>query len=437
MNNYNNYNNNNKKNNDWVSWAIIGFLLVSGGWPIALPWLFIKLFAPDKKKSERRQAPPLYQQENKNPYSYSQQNGSNNGYYYSAPVNNNEAQPNVSKAASTFRNMTQSPTSGKKSERRLAVGGGILGFIGLAQIITIISEAASFSFFDFSGFLWALAFLLGGGAMIYSAISLKKADQRFAKYTAIIGSNQAIHVATLAKKAGVSEKTVRKDLQKMLDKGLFGPYAYINEELGYFFRSSEADNEIQRAKEAAEKKTEQEIDKQKAAADISQFELLLAQIKDVNARIAHEEMSAKIYHLEDITREIFTTVNNNPEKRSKIDKFLSYYLPTTLKLLDSYSKLEATGLESDNISQSKKTIENAMDNVIGGFEHQLDDLYKSDVVDIETDVDVLTKMLDRDNPSSDFASVVEEDTRTQFEKDFNVKRESDGTITYGGFQAKQ
>lgn len=418
------------KNNDWISWALIGALMVFGGWPIALPWLFIKLFAPDKRKYERRQAPPLYrQQENRNPYSYSQQNGSYYGDYYSTPnTAGTYRNQGTNKAADTFRTMTKSPSSGKKTETLLNIGGGFLAFIGFMLFIGAFDVP-----FDFSAFMMALAFLAGGGAMIYSAVGMKRADKRFARYTAIIGNNQAIHIASLAKKAGVDEKKVRKDLQKMIDKGSFGPFAYINEELGYLFRSSEADDEIQRAKDAAEKKTAEEIAKQKE----SQFEMLLQQIKDVNERIAHKEMTEKIYHLEDITREIFTTVSNNPEKRSKIDKFLSYYLPTTLKLLDSYSKLEATGFEGDNISQSKKTIENAMDSVIGGFEHQLDELYKSDAVDIETDVDVLTKMLDRDNPSSDFAAVVEEDTRTQFEKDFNVKREADGTVTYGGFQAKE
>ena len=37
-----------------------------------------------------------------------------------------------------------------------------------------------------------------------------------------------------------------------------------------------------------------------------------------------------------------------------------------------------------------------MDTVVDGFKHQLDELYKSDAVSIETEVDVLTKLINRE-----------------------------------------
>ena len=85
-----------------------------------------------------------------------------------------------------------------------------------------------------------------------------------------------------------------------------------------------------------------------------------------------------------------------PEKRGKIDRFMSYFLPTTLKLLESYANLEKTNIDGKNINQSMRSIEIAMDTVVDGFRHQLDELYKSDAVSIETEIDVLTKMINRE-----------------------------------------
>ena len=126
------------------------------------------------------------------------------------------------------------------------------------------------------------------------------------------------------------------------------------------------------------------------------YDQILAQIRDVNERIPNAAMTEKINEIESITREIFRAVEQEPEKRGKIDKFMSYFLPTTLKLLESYAKLEKTKVGGKNISQSMHSIEVAMDTIVDGFRHQLDELYRTDAVSIETEIDGLTKMINRE-----------------------------------------
>lgn len=48
----------------------------------------------------------------------------------------------------------------------------------------------------------------------------------------------------LSRKLGWSEKRVEKDLGKMIDRGYFGDEAYLDQSLGYFFRSRQADAEL-------------------------------------------------------------------------------------------------------------------------------------------------------------------------------------------------
>lgn len=75
---------------------------------------------------------------------------------------------------------------------------------------------------------------------------------------------------------------------------------------------------------------------------------------------------------------------------------MNYYLPTTQKLLDSYAEFEAAGVEGENLRQAKGRIEAAMDSIVRGFTHQLDELYQADAMDVDSDLRVMKNMLRRD-----------------------------------------
>lgn len=126
---------------------------------------------------------------------------------------------------------------------------------------------------------------------------------------------------------------------------------------------------------------------------------ILRRIRRANDAIADPGLSAKIDRLETITAKIFRAVEEDPKKRDRIDTFLNYYLPTTQKLLDSYAEFEAAGVEGENLRQAKARIESTMDLIIKGFEHQLDELYKADAMDVDSDIRVMETMLERDTAS--------------------------------------
>ncbi len=144
-----------------------------------------------------------------------------------------------------------------------------------------------------------------------------------------------------------------------------------------------------------------QADKQPAQED--QFGRYLSQIRELNDRIADKDISAKIDQIEAITARIFGIVRKKPERISEIRKFMNYYLPTTLKLLDSYAMLEEQGIEGDNITASKAQISQIMDTLIKSFEKQLDQLFSSQALDISSDIEVMENMLSADGlKESDF-----------------------------------
>ena len=93
--------------------------------------------------------------------------------------------------------------------------------------------------------------------------------------------------------------------------------------------------------------------------------------------------------------EFWVHINRAGQLRS----FLSYYLPTTLKILRAYARMEEQGVEGENIRSAKARIEGMMDKVVEGFEKQLDKLFQDDAMDIATDVQVLERMLEKDGLS--------------------------------------
>ena len=127
---------------------------------------------------------------------------------------------------------------------------------------------------------------------------------------------------------------------------------------------------------------------------------ILRNLRIANDRIPDAELSNKIERLEQISALIFKEVEAHPEKRERIRTFFDYYLPTTQKLLDTYAEFDEMGIEGENMSQAKARIEEMMDSIVEGFEHQLDQLYSTDAMDVVSDIKVMETMLNRDTASA-------------------------------------
>ena len=126
------------------------------------------------------------------------------------------------------------------------------------------------------------------------------------------------------------------------------------------------------------------------------FNEKLRQIRALNDRIAHDEVSRKIDRIEALTGDIFQLVAQNPGRAADARKFINYYLPTTLKLLEAYSLMEKQRYQGESITASRKQIEDALDKLIRAIERQQDRLFQSDALDVETDIEVLETMMASD-----------------------------------------
>ena len=121
--------------------------------------------------------------------------------------------------------------------------------------------------------------------------------------------------------------------------------------------------------------------------------LAIAEMKRLDDNIADPGISADIVRLEQVSQAIFAEVERDPRKLPQIRRFMDYYLPTTLKLLNAYDRMSAAGVSGENIDGTLAKVEGMMRTVVAAFEKQLDALYGTDALDISTDIQVLETMM--------------------------------------------
>lgn len=122
--------------------------------------------------------------------------------------------------------------------------------------------------------------------------------------------------------------------------------------------------------------------------------------------IKNNDIRRRINELMRISDKIVQDAVDDPSDVPQIRKFLDYYLPTTIKLLNAYDRMSDQGIEGENLSKSMSSIEDMLDTAIDAFKKQLDSLFANQALDIETDISVMNQMLAREGLSDDDADVI-------------------------------
>ena len=286
----------------------------------------------------------------------------------------------------------------KKGKQLALLGGGL-------SVVTVLALAAAmrnvmywlihgeFAWFldDLLAQLPALCVLAVGLGLLVDGIRRQRRAGRFRGYLAMIGEKKSVAISALASATGRPKNKVCADLEDMLDAGLF-PSGYLNYGGDRFVLGGGLEDQPESHATAPAAKAQPQPSK----ADRGAENAILDEIRQVNDQVANEKLSAQIDRIGVITAKILEYQKSRPEKAPQLHSFLSYYLPTTLKILRAYGQLESQQIAGENITAAMTRIEGMMDKVVEGFEKQLDQLFQGDTMDITADVDVLEQMLARD-----------------------------------------
>jgi len=317
------------------------------------------------------------------------------------------AKPNLRPDPKLFNNTPPGSVSGIFW---LIAGLGITGLSGL----TALSSAAGILFGAETVSVLALPTAtvttgLGLAVSAYGA-SLKNRADRFKRYVSLVKDKLYCSVEELADKTGKSMRYVRKDLKRMMDKRMF-LQGHLDKKEGCFIASdamyeqyllTQKQYEEKLLLESKEDKKAKQEDKtttdtdDKVARVLQEGRDYIAIIRKCNDEIPGEEMSEKLDKLEFLVTRIFARVEEEPALASDMQKMLSYYLPTTQKLLEAYRDLDKQDVQVKNISETKTEIEKTMDTINMACEGFLDDLFRDRAWDIQSDISVLNTMLKQD-----------------------------------------
>lgn len=139
----------------------------------------------------------------------------------------------------------------------------------------------------------------------------------------------------------------------------------------------------------------------------------LHQLRNHKTNIDNTTMQAHMQRMETSTIKIFQYVQQHPNKRSSIRRFMNYYLPTVGKLLSSYDQLEEQQLSAQSIQETMHGIEKVMGQAADAFDHQLEGLFTTQTMDIASEIKVLEHMIQNEGLfPSEFEEIMRKQERT-------------------------
>ena len=284
---------------------------------------------------------------------------------------------------------TQEQKSAKQWHKNIATLCTIMGAVFLlAGVTNAVDVLEIWRFYPgFSGLFSNIAMVIGGGGALLTGLRMKSTRKLERLLDKVVGERDNISLPELFAAAGVDAARGRPAVKSAIEHGYFGADAYID---------NRTDTLVVRGAAPQPKKPAQAPTPKAQPAAEDEYAALLRQLREVNDAIPDPVMSQKISRLEEVSGRIFALAQKDPDKKAQLQKFMNYYLPTALKLLNTYASLSGQAVEGTNITEAKHSIERSMDLLVTAFENQLDKLFQADALDVNADIAALEGMLNLD-----------------------------------------
>lgn len=289
----------------------------------------------------------------------------------------------------------------------------IFGAIGLAifGISSVVSFVSHFLIYGLLGSSASLGFAIASVVafvasftLMYSGIRRKKLIGRLSKYNAMFNNSNLLTFDDLTAKTGILKSRVIKDI-KLADKMNLHFPIYIDKYQKTLIRGDYTFKQYLETEKQRELKAKEELESKSRLADpaTSSMEAFriesnntINKLRAANLLLPGEEISNKLTKLETTAVRIFRHIERHPEKLSETRILMNYHIPTTLKLVEKYCQYDTMDFQPQKVKESKIEIERALDTVNVAFEQFLEDLFHTETLDVSTDIDVLSQMLERD-----------------------------------------
>lgn len=291
----------------------------------------------------------------------------------------------------------------EKSKLGLLKTGGVFSFI--------VAFATGLSFIDrdpdmFSNLITAIVFGVLGFFSWKRAKEIDMISKDYARFLRELGHNTVIPIRDLASSVQKTEQATIKELMYMMNKGYFKQARIVENDSLFLLdiptfklyknQKNQMPNLSYEEKKQIEKDAHKDVNIEKAENIIK---ISSKEINSINldiSRIKSRSFLEKVIEIKKTIENIVNIIKRYPEKAYALDKFMDYYLPTTVKLIDAYTEYEVMESNDPKIKNSLLEIESSIETINEAFGKIQLELMEDKTMDIKTDIETMKILLNQE-----------------------------------------
>lgn len=122
----------------------------------------------------------------------------------------------------------------------------------------------------------------------------------------------------------------------------------------------------------------------------------LNEIYNINQLIEHPKIKEDLFHTLTMIKFILQIVNEYPQKKDKLTRLETIYIPALVEILKSYKRLMKTNRKDKDFIKVEEQLIKTIYLVNEALEHLSETLCDDEILDLSSDMDVLETMLKKD-----------------------------------------
>lgn len=256
--------------------------------------------------------------------------------------------------------------------------------------------SSTYRMYGICGILFAMIVVIINLLVIRKSIQEIRFCKRYDHYSNVLKYHSTEIVDDLVNMLDVDKKVVENDLSKAIGDKLI-PQGHLVRGNTIFMVSDAIFREYSSRRAVYDRYYRKLIEERnRLKKRTPETEKLLEQgqeyidkIRDCNDIIKDKEVSLKLSQMEKVVAAIFHEVDINPNQASKLGLFISYYLPTTEKLLEKYMDIDEKQVKGKSLKKAQKDITDALDSINNAFESLLERFYQEQEIDVAGDISAM------------------------------------------------
>lgn len=243
----------------------------------------------------------------------------------------------------------------------------------------------------------------------------KRLSDNYVRFLRELGDNTVISIRDLASGVAQSEEQTTKDLLYMMKKNYFKQARIVEDgkifilDIPTFKLYKEKLDKIPSYRKNltddvemdGENLSVEDLNKERSQEIIAESITSLDKLSEKRDEIKSPSFKESLGKLIENSTDILKIIEKYPDKATGLGKFSTYYLPTSLKLAESYKDFELVNSSDSRIVKSMEDIEESIKTIAEAFDKMKIDLLDDRAMDVKTEIDTINLLLKQEGLAED------------------------------------